>query len=627
MTTEERLADTERRLSALYTFTHSLMANIPIRSESTASTASTADIPFDPTLFSGNPDAPHLQQLVTLRADSSDSIISRMPSVMKVKLSMNGKNYSTWKTSLDALLLAEMKCYEVTHGTLPESDPAYKKSNDMAKGLITNSLEGRLLNFTFKETLATVTAASMYTTITDRFDNMNQMARNTIMQKISTFKFNTNRTPIENLDRFRTLVSDAIDAGASPSDSSLVPALLQALPDSWFVLRQSWSTVIDETITNLYAHIEKEQFRLQSAAQARGTNPSNNFAVYYSEVTITVRGSNDQSSYYRSQNQNRNNDRFRNNSNRRNSGRQFQPRFPNNPRYQNNQNQNRNQYSQNYNNNPRRQNPSQNQREQSLQPYQPNPSYNNRQNSQNRGRGRGRSNNQNRNPNPRAHFAEVQGSPEPYYSPEIFAVSASGETHDPSMWLVDSGASEHFCRSRDAFFNYQELPSPLVVRVGGSQTLQAVGTGTVLLRVQSTSNPTTLSLDQVLHVPGLRRNLISVSAMLRDGWTVRADNTSFILSNETDTITAQPNNGLFTLHARILNPSFEHEVHVSLLKKNPTLQQAHEILGHINKASVQKLMRKYGLKYKPDREDCEPCLRGKMNRASYHSRPLSAQPN
>ena len=404
-----------------------------------------------------------------------------------------------------------------------------------------------------------------------------------------------------------------------------MPALLQALPDSWFVLRQSWSTVTAETITDLCSFVEKEQFRLRSAAQARGISHSY-YAVYYSEVQVTVRGYNDHSRHRNSHHQNQSNDRNRTNSNRQNSNRQSQPRFPNNSRYPNNQN--RKQNSQSYNINPRRQSPSQNRNDQSTQSNPPNPSYNNRQSSQNRGRGRGRYNsNQNRNSNPRAHFAEVQGSSEPYYSPEIFAVSASSEIHDPTLWLVDSGASEHFCRSRDAFFNYQELSAPLIVRVGGSQTLEAVGTGTILLRVQSSSNPRTLNLDHVLHVSGLRRNLISVSAMLRDGWTVRADSSSFILSNGTDEISAQPHNGLFTLHARILNPILQHEAHVSLLKKNPTLQQAHEILGHINKASVQKLLRKYGLKYKPDHEDCEPCLRGKMNRASHRSRPLPSHPN
>ena len=141
------------------------------------------------------------------------------------------------------------------------------------------------------------------------------------------------------------------------------------------------------------------------------------------------------------------------------------------------------------------------------------------------------------------------------------------------------------------------------------------------------SNSATLNLDQVLHVPGLRRNLVSVSALLKNGWTVRADRHTFSLSNHSNEILAHPDNGLFVLHAQILAPSFEHEAFVSILDRNPSLQQAHETLGHINKAAVQKFMRKYGLKYKPDHEDCEPCLKGKMNRASYRTRPDSSRPN
>ena len=195
------------------------------------------------------------------------------------------------------------------------------------------------------------------------------------------------------------------------------------------------------------------------------------------------------------------------------------------------------------------------------------------------------------------------------------------------MWLIDSGASEHFCRDRSAFFDYEQLQPPLTVHVGGSQVLQAVGTGSVLLEIQFTSSPVTLNLVHVLHVPGLRKNLISVSALLKTGWTVQANRDRFSLSHNSKEITATPDNGLFTLHAKIITPSFENEVFVSTLQKNPSLQQAHEILGHINKAAIIKFMRTNGLKYKSDHEDCEPCLKGKMNRASYRLRPETSRPN
>ena len=106
------------------------------------------------------------------------------------------------------------------------------------------------------------------------------------MLKIQSFKFLPKKTPHENVFRFRALVSAAIDAGAQVNDSVLVPALLQALPDSWIWLKRSLSTVTNQSITNFYAHIADEQARLEGEACSARINPQNLLAVYYSETRL-----------------------------------------------------------------------------------------------------------------------------------------------------------------------------------------------------------------------------------------------------------------------------------------------------------------------------------------------------
>ena len=613
---------TEDQLAALTVFTHELLAALPTLRERLFSTPQPTR---EPPLFS--PDFEHqatvpLAQSPHLLGDAADTPSSRMKHISKVRLSATGGNYSTWKTAVEILLTAEPNCYEVTMGTLKTDNPEYTKANALARAILLNSIDIQLIKFKFKLTVATATAADIYREITEEFDNVTEMAQHTIMLKIQTFKFQSNKNPYESVQRFRALVDKAIDAGAQVNDTSLVPSLLQALPNSWVWLKQSWSSVSDKTITNLYAHIDQEQFRLESEACTAQIDPRNTLAIYYSE--IPTRRNQFEPNYRAIQHYRpSNNNHGRRNFNPSNSNRQSQPRFQNN-RYPNQQPRNQNPR---YNAN-QAQSSSQNPNNQAVQPYQPRSSNNNNsQNTRNRGsRGRGRYNNQNRNPGPRAHLAEAQTPNEPFYSPEIFCSTTSNES-DPSSWWIDSGASEHFCRSQTAFFDYEELSLPLTVRVGGSQTLQAVGSGTVLLQVQSQSDQITLTLRQVLHVPGLRKNLVSVSALLRDGWTVRADSSTFTLSKDEIEIHTQPSNGLFVLHAQILLPSFTQEAFLSVLKRNPSLQQAHEALGHINKATVQNLLRRYGLNYKNEHEDCESCLKGKMNRVSYRTRPLSSRPN
>uniref|UniRef100_A0AAV1V0H3 CCHC-type domain-containing protein n=1 Tax=Peronospora matthiolae TaxID=2874970 RepID=A0AAV1V0H3_9STRA len=100
-------------------------------------------------------------------------------------------------------------------------------------------------------------------------------------------------------------------------------------------------------------------------------------------------------------------------------------------------------------------------------------------------------------------------------------------------WVVDSGASNHMCASREAFVDYRVDHSNRTVSVAKSGvTLRVLGVGTVVLdlnvysTIQSVGQPTGLvcaRLENTLHVENLSRNLFSIPAILAKAMHVSMD--------------------------------------------------------------------------------------------------------
>ena len=80
-------------------------------------------------------------------------------------------------------------------------------------------------------------------------------------------------------------------------------------------------------------------------------------------------------------------------------------------------------------------------------------------------------------------------------------------------WVVDSGATRHICANRSAFTSYTFVgDGEGQVYLGDSRTAQLHGKGKVLPKLTFGK---TLALNDVLHLPNIRENLVSVT-LLRD---------------------------------------------------------------------------------------------------------------
>jgi hypothetical protein len=84
-------------------------------------------------------------------------------------------------------------------------------------------------------------------------------------------------------------------------------------------------------------------------------------------------------------------------------------------------------------------------------------------------------------------------------------------------WIVDSGATTHMTHSRKAFINYYPLDMPTQVRVANGEYINAIAKGTVGIKTQLKGSEHQIRINDVLHVPELAGNLISMGQLHEKG--------------------------------------------------------------------------------------------------------------
>ena len=88
-------------------------------------------------------------------------------------------------------------------------------------------------------------------------------------------------------------------------------------------------------------------------------------------------------------------------------------------------------------------------------------------------------------------------------------------------WIIDSGASHNMCACHDWFHHYSLLTSPIDVVLGDDSAIQATGVGRISVNMHANGNSMPVVLQDILHVPELHGNLLSVSHFARHGAEVR----------------------------------------------------------------------------------------------------------
>jgi hypothetical protein len=87
----------------------------------------------------------------------------------------------------------------------------------------------------------------------------------------------------------------------------------------------------------------------------------------------------------------------------------------------------------------------------------------------------------------------------------------------PSIWYIDNGASSHITGLREHFSDLRVSEIRMEIALGDDRAFTVAGVGTVAF--QRDGLPP-ISFTDVLYVPGMKKNLISVSTLQDRGLEV-----------------------------------------------------------------------------------------------------------
>ncbi|KAF1318635.1 Integrase catalytic core protein, partial [Globisporangium splendens] len=192
---------------------------------------------------------------------------------------------------------------------------------------------------------------------------------------------------------------------------------------------------------------------------------------------------------------------------------------------------------------------------------------------------------------------------------------------DKSVWLVDSGASSHMTSRREKFVKLTTLKTPIQIVIADGTKIDAVGIGEACLKMEDDIE---ITLSNVLYIPALDGNLLSVSKLAEKG--VRAefvrDKCVFKFGQET-VMTGKRDGSVYKVHTVL-----KEECRAANGSANSPWMVMHAKLGHIPYKRYQHLRTMAdGLPAITNddavEEICEGCCMGKMAADNFPRHPAN----
>ncbi|GJS05291.1 zinc finger, CCHC-type containing protein [Tanacetum coccineum] len=185
---------------------------------------------------------------------------------------------------------------------------------------------------------------------------------------------------------------------------------------------------------------------------------------------------------------------------------------------------------------------------------------------------------------------------------------------DDVAWWVDSGVTVHVCKDRCWFKTRESLNDGSILHMGNESTTMVHRRGSVDLIFSSRK---IVSLFNDLHVPNIRKNLVSSSILNNCGYKQVIESNKFILSKH----------GVFIGFGYLCNHMFKlnivndniGSVFMSTSKLNDSIRW-HARLGHVHFKRMQELS-KDGLilAFDMDTEKCKTCMLTKITKKPFQN--------
>ena len=112
-----------------------------------------------------------------------------------------------------------------------------------------------------------------------------------------------------------------------------------------------------------------------------------------------------------------------------------------------------------------------------------------------------------------------------HLSAVVFEVNLVGS--NPRDWWIDTGATRHICSEQKLFTTIEPVTNGEKLFMGNSTTSIVEGKGKVVLKLTSGKE---LTLNEVLYVPDIRKNLVSGSLLSKHGFRMVFESGKVVLT-------------------------------------------------------------------------------------------------
>ena len=193
---------------------------------------------------------------------------------------------------------------------------------------------------------------------------------------------------------------------------------------------------------------------------------------------------------------------------------------------------------------------------------------------------------------------------------------------DLDVWYFDSGATKHITSQRSFFTSLESAPTGNTVSCANNSSYPVKGVGQIVL---TAADGSTFTLTDALYVPGIKKNLLSVSALAKIGLLVKFmdDRCTVHDLSYGDSIIASGSlcRGLYKLDSYA---NYVKDV-ACTIEDSQAVSDAklwHARFGHLNFASLLRLQKSEMVSSMPKLEApskhvCEGCILGKMQRSLF----------
>ena len=203
---------------------------------------------------------------------------------------------------------------------------------------------------------------------------------------------------------------------------------------------------------------------------------------------------------------------------------------------------------------------------------------------------------------------------------QLLSATTSNEV---GSWIVDSGATCHLCNDRSIFTVFNSLENPQEIVLGDGHTLDAVGVGDVVLNLVVDSKIKKRRLRDVLYVPKLAYNLLSVSKATKTGKKVKfsSDGLQFLGYDEKVVAIGVKRGSLYYLAC---HKDTDIQVHMSDAQPMDESRESiwHRCFGHLNERSLRtlasrSLVNDFNYNASSRIPFCECCVKGKLHKKPF----------